>query len=437
MNQAQPNPPAMAPPLGSKWWLWILLIIVIAAGLALYFVYFKDKTTPVSPAPTPTPTPNGKVSDVAQADNYLGFNMLKELQASATDKNANIFISPTSIAIIFDLLTNGADGQTLTDLTKALGLANLTLEQTNTFNKSLVASFQADQDKRTLSVANSIWLNNKSGVKILDSFSKIATDDYQAKTQELDFNDSQSLTTINNWVADQTKDKIKNLIDSLEGTSMWLINAIYFKANWAEQFDKALTKNEKFTFASGQTQDYPLMNKSDSFPYLENNDFQAVRLAYKDEKTVMDVFLPKENSSVDKLVQALDYQKYNDYIAKLTSQPGHVALPKFKIEYKKSLVEDLKKMGLTNIFSDDADFSKISDTPQKVNEVIHQSFVEVNEEGSEAAAATAIGMVATAAPNGNEPKPFEMVVNRPFFFTIYDTENKVILFSGIIKEPKE
>lgn len=426
----------------SKLLATVMIVVVVAGGLTLInsFISKKDNSN-TQPEESKSQTENSiatqsqNFNSISQANDYFGFNLIKSLN----QKDKNTFISPLSISTILDLTANGAKGITQTEMFQTLGLSSFSPSEINSFNSSIQKSLKSDANKEIL-VANSIWVDNT--LPVLQIFKDLAINSYSAQSQNLDFNKSSSADTINSWVLSKTNNKIKNIVDktSLSQMKMILINAIYFKSNWLEQFNSESTKKQDFNLENNTKISRDLMNKTDSFSYYEDKNFQAIKLPYRDTNLSMLVFMPAKNQKIDDFVNGLDWEIFNSWIEKLDTREGHLALPKFKIEYENKLNDDLEKLGIETAFDcnngSNVDFSAISNKELCISEVKHKSFIEVDEKGTEAAAATSVGMkTVSSSIKPDKTKPFEMIVDRPFFFVIRDQLNDLNLFSGIIKNP--
>jgi serpin B len=285
-----------------------------------------------------------------------------------------------------------------------------------------------------LSVANSIWY--APNVELKPQFVSINQNFYGAKLSALDFTDPRAAGIVNSWVSEATHDKIKKIVEPplSSMTGAFLANAIYFKGAWEHKFDNSATKEEPFHPRSGSQKQTPMMRQSRKFSYQENDGFQAVRLPYAGERLGMFVFLPATNSNPEKVLAGLNAGNWQqEIISKFQETEGTVVLPRFKLEFKMDLIPALTAMGIHQAFTHAADFSAMSGTQMFVSGVDHASFVEVNEEGTEAAAATGITMRMTAVRP--TVKPFQMIVDRPFLFAIEDNLTHSILFMGILNDP--
>ena len=394
-------------------------------------------TSTPTPSPTPMAVPNNTPSPeinqkLISANTRFGFKLFSEIQKKQPNKN--IFLSPSSVAMALTMAYNGSAGETQKAMNKALELQGLTLEEINRNNNILKTSLTTADPQVKLAIANSLWTNQQ--VTIKPDFLQKNQQYYDAEINKLNFSDSASVGTINDWVKNKTNGKITKIVDQLQPDEiLWLINAIYFKGNWSEPFAKEATKERPFTLLDGSKKQHPLMSQSDRYQYLENNQFQAISLPYGSGQMSFYVFLPKTGNSLDSFYNSLNAQTWEQWIKQFRSRPGSISLPKFKLEYDITLNESLQALGMTPAFNrQQADFSGISNEKTSIDQVKHKTFVEVNEEGTEAAAVTGIGIRATSAPP--KAQPFEMIVDRPFFCVIRDNKTGTILFMGSIIDPK-
>ncbi len=365
--------------------------------------------------------------DLPQSHNAFGFNLLKSLNSE--DKDKNIFISPSSVSLALSMVYNGAGGKTKEAMSKTLQFQNVDIDTVNKQSLGLINGLKNPDGKVELSIANSVWV--KKDYDIQASFLKAVKNNYNAEASSLNFDSPDAAKTINDWVSKNTRGKIPTIVDSTSDKIMFLINATYFKGSWTTEFDKNLTEDKDFTPAKGSTYRHPFMQQRDKMSYLENDDFQSVSLPYgKNERLSMYVFLPKD---INSFVNSLDVSTWNKLMGQYQKTEGTILLPKFKLEYEKGLIPSLTRLGMGSAFQDGADFSGIAQNAF-INEVKHKTYVDVNEEGTEAAAVTDVGVGITSA-GGSEEKEFYMEVNRPFFIAIRDNQTQEILFTGIIQKP--
>jgi len=320
------------------------------------------------------------------------------------------------------------------EMQRVLKTTGLPPEALNAASKDLNQSLNS-QTNVILNLANSVWY--QEGIQLKPGFVSVNKNFFLAKLAGVDFGKPESAQTINDWAETSTHGKIKQVVqwpfDPL--TRVILANAIYFKGKWERPFDKQATQDRAFYVLPGGTpKQVPTMWQHGRFNYQQGDGFQAVRLPYAGGRLQLYLFLPDTNSSPTKLLADLNAETWqNKILPKFRDNDGTLALPRFKLDYDVILNDPLKALGLRQVFGNGADFSAMADEPLFVSNVKQKSFVEVNEEGTEAAAVTTVGVMASAIM---EPaKPFEMIVDRPFFFVIGDDQTKSILFMGMIYNP--
>jgi serpin B len=289
-----------------------------------------------------------------------------------------------------------------------------------------------------LSTANALWGQKGFGFKA--DFLKLVHDNYGAGLNEVDFKRAaeQARGEINAWVEKETRDKIKNLLqqgDLTPDTRLVLTNAIYFKGDWAGPFKKEQTKQEPFHLTADKKTDAPLMHRTGEYKYLDGGTFQALELPYSGKNLTMVVLLPKKAGGLADFEKDLTAEKVTEWVGGLREQEVIVTLPKFKTTQRVSLAPTLSEMGVTKAFTLHADLSGMGGSPGDllISSVIHKAFIDVNEEGTEAAAATAVG-VKSAAVRVEPPKPV-FRADHPFVFLIRDTRSGSILFLGRLADP--
>ncbi len=367
---------------------------------------------------------------LAAANTGFAFDLLKQITDAKPD--ANVFISPFSVSTVLQMVANGAAGDTRAEMQQVLKTAGLPPEALGPACQDLNRSLQA-QTNVTLNLANAIWF--QEGIRLKPGFVATNSRFFRAELAPVDFKKPESAKTINDWADDSTHGKIKEVVrwpfDPL--TRLILANAIYFKGKWDRPFDKGATKSHAFHLSSGAEKQTPMMWQRGHFNYLEGDGFQAVRLPYAGGRLQMYLFLPGTDSRPAKLLAGLDSDKWRDKILPgFSDREGTLALPRFRLEYDVLLNEALKALGIRHAF-EDADFSAMAYERLFVSQVKQKSFVEVNEEGTEAAAVTTVAVRASAIMR--PIKPFEMIVDRPFFFVIGDSQTQSVLFMGLMYDP--
>ena len=395
-----------------------------------------DAAALAAPAPAPVVAAPASVAEVIAANNAFGLRLYKTIAAAEGSKN--LFLSPASIAMALAMTYNGAQAETKLAMAATLGLSGYDVDDVNRANRTLLAAWDGADPAVKLALANSLWA--KHDLTFKETFLQRNRTFYQARVEPIEFMAPSACKTINAWVSEKTMGKIDNLIkqeDLTADTILILINAIYFKGIWKEQFDPKLTKERAFNLAPDATKNWPMMARDSSFEYLQTLEFQAVRLPYGGGRMHMLVLLPAATSSLKALQAALTPERWRAWAAQFHSAEGVVVLPKFKLEYETMLNTPLCALGMAIAFDrQHADFKAMADLRERIciDKVRHKAFVEVNEEGTEAAAATSVGMMRTTAamPMGK----FHMVVDRPFLFAICDRETEAILFLGSVVEPR-
>jgi serpin B len=391
-----------------------------------------------STEPSPGQPVGGQLSvlekSVISSGNSFGFNLFTKVNNS--EQNKNVFLSPFSVSMAFGMLLNGANGQTLDSLKKALGDAGMSLNDINNAYQNSSAFLTTLDAHVTFQNANSIWY--REGFPVLTDFLNVNKNYFDAEVDSLDFTSTSAAQTINNWVNTKTKGKIPTILDPAKPPSgvMYLINAIYYKGTWTYKFDTSGTKDAPFTCANGSVATCKLMSQEDTYAYYADGFVQAIDLPYGDRSFSMTVILPSPETSIDQFASALTQEQWNTIISKLDSAKVDLYLPKFTLNYFKSLNDELKALGMGIAFDPlRADLSHISlKGGLFVSDVLHKTFVGVDEEGTEAAAVTSINIKATAVI-ADQPKVNVMRIDRPFIFAIRERQSGTILFIGKIVNP--
>jgi serpin B len=372
------------------------------------------------------------LQQLALANTGFAFRLLKEL--AHKQPGANVFISPYSISSVLQMISNGARGHTREELGTALGTTGLSPEEMNAAYDNLSHSISDTQSNVLLSIANALWY--RTGAQLDAGFVTVNRKFYGATLSALDFSDPRSAQTMNDWAAQSTRGKIQTIIQPpiSADTAIVLANAIYFKGTWLNPFDPKQTKPRAFHLNNGSDEPLPMMEQTRTFLYREGGGFQAVQLPYVGKRLQMQILLPETNSNVPAILGQLDATAWqNTVLPGFRENRGTLVLPRFKLRYGAELKSPLAALGLRSALSPGADFSAMSSSRLYLSKVKHQSFVEVNEEGTEAAAVTT-GIMALASFR-IEPQPFQMVVDRPFLFFISDQVTKSILFMGAVFDP--
>lgn len=368
---------------------------------------------------------------VVTANTQFGFNLFDEIRKTEQDKN--IFISPFSVSLALAMTLNGAAGETEQAMTNTLQLQGLDSEAINVGYAGLRHTLLIADPKVTLAIANSIWA--RQGIPFKEDFLQRNAQFFGAEISTLDFTDPHTVETINQWVDTNTNGKITKILDEIDpNTVLFLINAIYFKGTWQREFDPSETQEGPFHLAKGDVKQVPMMRQERQYPYYRGENFQAISLAYGDGQMRMYIFLPDGESDLNSFLENLNAENWEQWMPQFYEQEVYLALPKFKLTYRKQLNDPLKALGMDIAFAPAlADFSRMApleelDGNLYIGEVLHEAAVEVNEEGTEAAAATKVEIRVESAPP-------VFIADRPFFFAIRDNQTKTVMFMGVLMEP--
>ena len=374
----------------------------------------------------------GFARDVIEANNRFAINLYSQYKS----EEGNIFFSPFSISTAMAMVYEGAEGKTAKEIKSVFGFPKYDNSRRNQYS-NLLSDINKKDNEYALKTANALWA--EQDFHFLDEYLTTVEKYYGGKTTNLDFKNEPdtSRLIINNWVEDKTNDKIKDLlpegvIDSL--TRLVLTNAIYFKAKWLIQFDADKTSDEYFRVNPDKSIKVPMMqptSQKSTFNYTQNKDLQILEMPYAGEDLSMLILLPLDDD-IEALENSFTIEKLTEWKKSLRKRRVNIYIPKFKFETKYFMKNTLSKMGMPTAFTNSADFSGMTGTKDlKIDKVIHQAFIEVNEEGTEAAAATGISMAQTSMP---PPTPI-FKADHPFIFLIHQKDTGNILFMGRVSNP--
>ncbi len=414
-------------------WLLILSLVACAQPVA------GDVVQSEKPRDTNPPVNSGDISELVSGNADFAFNLYKFVASN----DENLFYSPYSISVALAMVYAGSRGDTEQQMSKALRF-HLPQERLHpAFNATDIKLEKRGQTSKgkddkgfRLNIVNAIW--GQKNYSFLPAFLDILAENYGAGLHILDFIKSpeNSRLTINKWISDQTENRIKDLIpqgliDQL--TRLVLTNAIYFNAAWEYPFNASATKDEIFQLLNGKQVSVPMMRNTKSFKYMAGTGFQAVELPYDGREMSMVIVLP-DSGQFGSFEKSLDAGAMQDIISKLQARQVDLTMPKFEYESSFSPKQALIQMGMTDAFSETADFSGIAGNKELfITDIIHKAFVSVDEEGTEAAAATAVIVGVTSIP----AMPISMKIDRPFIFLIRDIETGAILFIGRVMNPAD
>jgi len=407
--------------------IFIILAIIVLVFAVFVFQQPSEKTVMEDPVKRPDQT-----GDVVKANNQFALDFYKEIK----DAEANIFFSPYSLSIALAMTYEGARGETAEEMRNVFYFPQEDgLRRDSYF--SLHNYLVREETEHELNIANALWA--QEGFPFLQEYFDIITANYHGLIENLDFagDPEGSTETINQWVEEKTKGKIKDLLSEIDPlTRLVLTNAIYFKGAWVQEFDKEETTEQNFYITPEQAVKVDMMRRLDEeaeFPYYETDNLQILEMPYSGKETSMLVLLPKEHN-LEEIEEKLTLENLSTWQENLEEQEIRLYFPKFKLETKYFLRELLIQTGMPTAFTGLADFSGMTGKRDLViDQVIHQAFVEVDEKGTEAAAATAVIMLETAMPI-ESPVPVFMA-DRPFIFLIQEKETGAILFMGKMADP--
>jgi serine protease inhibitor len=406
-----------------------IIAIFLVMAICLLYLQCSKSTEPKSDNP-PQTTPIDLTEAekcVIESSNLFGFKLFQQIAADE-EQNNNIFISPMSVSFALGMTWNGAGGETREAMASTLEMSDLTDQEINESYRNIMANLTQLDPEVIFKIANSIWYRIGKGIQ--PDFIEICQTYFDALVKEVNFQAPGTADSINNWVDVNTNGKIKEIIKPpipVE-VAMILMNAIYFKGTWTHLFDTADTHDDMFYLPDGSTTDCRMMNLEDTLWYFRNDLFQAVDLPYGDESFSMTILLPNYPATADDIIGELTAENWAVWMESFSRIEMPIHLPKFKFEYEKSLKDILISMGMGIAFLPIADFSNMFiDGIGWIDKVKHKTFVQVDEEGTEAAAVTIVIMIDSALPG--------MYINHPFLFVIHERDTGAILFMGKIADP--
>jgi len=368
---------------------------------------------------------------LVESDNSFGLKLFKEINAK--ERGSNVFISPLSISMSLGMTYNGSAGSTEEAMRTTLEFGDLSMDEINESYKSLIELLRGIDSDVEFNIANSIWYRDDWTFE--QDFFERCSDYFDARVSGVDFSQNEAAKdTMNNWVDENTNGKIEEIVDYVdpEYDIMFLINAIYFNGNWTYRFDEEDTKDDIFHLPGGSTKECKMMKVESAFKYFGDSILQAIDIPYGNGNYSMTVVLPKEGKDIDLLIEGFTQEKWDGWVDGFYEINLTLLLPKIKLEYeiKDSLEKSLKDLGMEIAFDpEEADFTGMYEPGDiYIDRIIHKTFLKVDEEGTEAAAATVVGVGTTGIG-------LTMHINRPFLFVIRENHSGTILFIGKIVDP--
>lgn len=362
-------------------------------------------------------------SKIVSANNDFAFSFFQEI---ASEQKDNFMVSPVSLSLAMGMLYNGTDGVTRNIMSEGLGYTNINTENLSEINKNIIDNLTNEQ----LQIANSNWI--KEGFQVKQNFIDLNKKYYYAEVKTEDFSNSSTVDKINNWASNNTNEKIKEIITEIPGNAiLYLINAIYFNANWQFEFKAEDTNQELFFPKTGNSKLVDMMHmKTDELFFLKNELFSSVILPYKDDKYSMTILLPNGDNDTNSIVANLSANTWQNWQENYVKTEVNLSLPKFKFEYKNTLNDELTNLGFGNLFGT-PNLSGIADSNLSVSKVLQKTFIDVNEKGTEAAAVTVIEIEKTSLP-----QIAEVNCKKPFLFLITEKNTGSICFIGKVGKPE-
>lgn len=410
-------------------------IYCMTAGILGMAIISGCSKSILSQSTTPVTLPqNG--DQVIQAQNKFTLDLFKNV-LQQDNSASNKLVSPFSVFEDLSMAYNGAAGTTQTGMQNAMQLNGISTDLLNNTNQALITGLPKEDPAIQLNIANSIWYKNR-GIQPLSSFLDITNKYYQSQVTGADFSPA-TVTQINNWVANATHQKINSIIQQIDPADiMYLINAIYFKGQWKYSFNTKSTQNNTFYTSTGQLVQTPFMYQQDTFKYISGSSAQMIEMPYGSGDFNMYVLLPNEGVSLQQFIGSFNENTLAAFSPDLKAQKVKLYLPKWKYSYEvNNMIPELTNMGMGVAFSNGADFSNMYPATSGIfiNKVIHKTYITVDEQGTEAAAVTAIGVVATSVGAGSQVPVMD--VNRPFLYVIAEKNTGAILFIGEVNNPAE
>lgn len=406
----------------ARWIVLVALLVVVAAIGVIFWPGGKARAARESTTPVD--------ARLIAANTDFGFRLLKELVSES--KGENVFISPASISLALSMTYNGASGTTKQAMAKTLAFNGLSIDELNKASAALLDNLNGPGPGVELSVANSLWA--RKGIDFKPDFMSRNREFYKAQVETLDFGSPSAVKTINSWVSDNTNGRVDTIVDQIgSADTLLLINAVYFKGIWTHRFDRERTESEPFHLDDTSSVSVPMMRQEGKLAYCRSDTFEAIALPYGSGRIRMYVFLPSRGTTLAVLIDALNAETWEKWLSGFEQNKVRVFLPRWKLQCETQLPKACKRLGMDVAFDPDkSNFRAMCACDASNNVYIsafdQKTFIEVNEEGTEAAAAT---LELFRARSGCP----EVRVDHPFFLAIVDNKTGAILFAGAITDP--
>jgi serpin B len=371
-------------------------------------------------------------SEITDQNNNFSVDIFRRMVANDSVEK-NVFISPLSMYYALAMAGIGSDGDTRQEFNSVLGWSFANDSLLMEAMKQITADIKPTNNKITLEIANSLWQNPI--FEVYQTYKDNVSNYFDAEVKELDVTNPDAVNIINSWIENKTHDKIKDMLDAIPNdVLLYLINAIYFKGDWKYTFDEKYTADQNFTTTGGSIKQVPFMNQETYVNYLKTDQFKMIELPYADSNYSMVMMLPI-NQTVGDLISQIDMNKWIQWQNQATRKLVKISIPKFKFGYgTRAINDELMDMGLVSAFNG-ANFSKMTPMSVAISRVLHKSFIEVNEKGSEAAAVTIVEIRVTSTLDGESDPVF--TADHPFIFAICHKPTNTLLFMGKVADPSK
>lgn len=368
----------------------------------------------------------------AEQTNLFGISLLVKLMAAQSEEN--VVISPFSLELALGMVYAGCSGTSADELSRVVGFTPQIDSEKVLFPGMALRSDLPPTI--TLKIANSLWCDRST--KLRPIFEAKVKDLFNPEIQSLNLESADSMKAINDWVAKATEGRITDLIQKPPKPPLVLIDAVYFKGAWANAFSTAQNFPSQFNREHGGPCQVTMMKRGLSAPYLETDDFQAIKLPYNGGRLEMLLILPAKGTGLATVLQRLSNGSWKETINEFSEASGTISLPRFKVTYRDSLVSPLTQLGIKAVFEPSNDFAPMFEDTRKfyVSNIIQQTYLRVDENGSEAAAATEVQIEALAIRRPTK-KPFNLIFDRPFLFAIMDDQSGQLIFAGVLRDPDQ
>lgn len=400
--------------------------------LCLPFTACNDDVEEQSILPTMQPIElNATEKEMAaQQGDFASTLSLELCRQLGGEKMDNWLVSPFSLQCALGMLSNGANRETREEILHALGLSQYSQEEVNAYFKKLIEGLHTVNSAITVKTANSVWGN--AGVPLKDDFQKMNIENYSAMVSQLDFSDPSAVDQINAWCNQTTEGLIPSILDEVNPTAtVYLLNSLYFKARWESEFAPEKTQEGDFNTSSGKVVKADFMQTQRMAAYVENEWFTSTSLSYQNDSYVMRLILPQPEISIDQVLQALSESDGNLWKNVILADIN-LKMPRFTLENKMDLIPALQALGMKTAFTNEADFSSMSDIATYISLVQQATRLKVDEEGSEGAAVTVIeGDLMSPLPE----EKVDFFLDRPFLFQIIESSTGTVLFMGQVGSP--